>query len=232
MPIVTQKWERKTIKKITFVYPPQHQFNDILAQKANEFCNRIAREFQFPDWHPFDFYITDSGDELGELLGFDFFFTGYTTGIGMNDKRILLSPFGSEWYPHEFVHLIVPNKERHGMINEGLAIWQGGVMKKTFAERVEIIADQLANNDTITFTDILNKKWGWQFVAYYTTGAIICKLAYDKGGLAALKKLLDTPPDNDKLIKAICDLLDIDRNGLGNFIRTETLRYLKGYKDG
>jgi hypothetical protein len=227
LPVITEKWERKTIGKITFIYPRDHQFNDILAQQSNEFCNRIIKEFQFPDWQPFDFYITDSGDELGNLLGFDFFFTGYTTGMGMNDKRILLSGLGSEWYPHEFVHLIIPDKERHGMINEGFATWQGGAMEKTFEERAEILADQLAKNDTITFSDILNKKWGWQIAAYYTTGAIICRLAYDKGGLEALNKILATPHDNNQLIRTICDLFEIEQKDLDKFIRMETLKYLK-----
>jgi hypothetical protein len=134
LPILTQSWKRKTIGKITFIYPPEHQFNDNLAEKANKFCDSITLKFQFPDWKPFDFYITKSGDELGKLLGFDFFFTGYTTGMGMNDRRILLGGIDSEWYPHEFVHLVVDNKKRHGMINEGFATWLGGTMEKTFDE--------------------------------------------------------------------------------------------------
>ncbi|MBK6836366.1 MAG: hypothetical protein IPG89_19730 [Bacteroidetes bacterium] len=78
------------------------------------------------------FYITDSGDDLGKLLNFDFFYAGYTTGIGMNDNRMLLSGQGSEYYPHEFIHLIVPKYERHWMIEEGFATWKGGTMEKTF----------------------------------------------------------------------------------------------------
>jgi len=227
LPILTQNWKRNTIAKITYIYPPEHQFNDLLADKANKFCDSIALKFQFPDWQPFDFYITNSGDELGKLLGFDFFFTGYTTGMGMNDRRILLGGFDSEWYPHEFVHLVVENKSRHGMINEGFATWLGGTMEKTFEERAKILAQQLANNDTVTFDDILNKNWGWQFAAYYTTGAILCKLVYDKGGVIAVKKLLDIPPDNDKLIQTISELLKIKTTDIDKFVQTETLKYLQ-----
>lgn len=223
--ILTRSWTRKTIGKITFIYPPAHQFNEILANKANKFCDSIALKFQFPNWKPFDFYITKSGDELGKLLGFDFFFTGYTTGIGMNEERILLSGCDLEWYPHEFVHLAVENKQRHGIIDEGFATWQGGAMEKTFNERAKILAQQLVKNDTVTFDDILNKKWGWQFVAYYTTGAIICKLVYGKGGNVALKKLLDTAPDDDQLTQTICQLLKIKATDLDKFLRAEILKY-------
>ena len=227
LPILTENWNKKTVGKITFIYPSQHQFNDTLAKKANEFCNRIAKDFQFPEWKPFDFYITESGDALGQLLNFDFFFTGYTTGMGMTDNGILFSGLGSEWYPHEFIHMIVPDNERHGLIDEGFATWQGGAMGKTFDERTKILAIQIANNNTVTFLDVLNNKWGWQYAANYTTGAIFCKLAYDKGGIIAVKKLLEIPPDNDKLIATICTLFDIDENGLDRFWRAETLKYLK-----
>ena len=223
--ILTQSWIRKTIGKITFIYPPEHQFNEILANKANKFCDSITLKFQLPAWKAFDFYITKSGDELGKLLGFDFFFTGYTTGMGMNDERILLSGSDSEWYPHEFVHFVVDNKKRHGIINEGFATWLGGTMEKTFEERAKILAQQLAKNDKVTFDDILNKKWGWQFAAYYSAGAILCKLVYDKGGVAALKKLLYTSPDNDKLIQTICEIFKLKPTDINKFLRTEIMKY-------
>lgn len=223
--ILTQTWERKTIGKITFIYPSEHRFNETLADRSNKFCDSIALKFQLPDWKAFDFYITKSADELGKLLGFDFFFTGHTTGMGMNDERILLSGFDSEWYPHEFVHLVVDNRKRHGIINEGFATWLGGAMEKTFEERAKILAQQLTKNDTVTFDNILNKTWGWQYAAYYTTGAIICKLVYDKGGMTAFKKLLDTPPDNDLLKQTICNLLEIKQTDLDKILRTEILKY-------
>lgn len=226
LPILTQNWKRKTIGKIAFIYPPEHQFNQKLAKKTLEFCDSVALKFHFPDWKPIDFYITKSGDEMGKLLGFDFYFIGYTTGMGMNDKRILLSGFDSEWYPHELVHLIVENKNRHSMIEEGFATLLGGTMEKTFEERAKILAQQLAINKTITFDDILTKRWGWQYAAYYTTGAILCKLAYDKGGVMEVKKLLDTAPNNDKLTQAISELFKINPSDVDKFMRAEILKYL------
>lgn len=79
----------------------------------------------------------------------------------------------------------------------------------------------------ITFDDIMNKKWGWQNASlyYYSTAAILCKLIYDKGGIVALKKLLDIPPDNDKLIQTICELLKIKTTDLDRFLRAEILKY-------
>lgn len=231
LPVLTNNWKRKTIGKITFLYPPEHQFNETLAEKANEFCDSIALKFRLPDWKPFDLYITKSGDELGKLLGFDFSFTGYSTGRGMNERRILLSGIDSEWYPHEFVHMIHRDNKRHVILEEGFATWISGQVSSetTFGVAAKTLAQALSKNNAVTFEDIVNKKWGWQNASlyYYSTGAILCKLVYDKGGVSAVKKLLMTPADNDKLIQTICELLKIKVTDFDKFLRTEILKYLK-----
>lgn len=225
LPIITQNWNRKTIGKITYIYPPSHPFNGELAAKANEFCNQIGKEFQFPKWEPFDYYITQSGDELGRLLNFDFFSAGYTTGIGFNEERMLLSGFGSEYYPHEFVHLIVPPFKRHGLIEEGFATWKGGQAGKTFEESAKILANGLAQNDTATFSDVVNKTWGWQYFAYYTTGAILCHSANQKGGAKLVNALLQVPNDSDKLIDNLCLIFGVEKKDFDGFWRNETMKF-------
>ena len=225
LPVITESWTKKKIGKITFIYQPTHDFNEELAEKASQFCDDITKEFQFPEWKPFDFYITKNGDELGKLLNFDFYFAGYTTGIGMNDNRILLSGLGSEYYPHEFIHLIVPTFERHSLIEEGFATWKGGQGGKTFEESAKLFANELFKNDTVSFSDVLNKKWGWQYAAFYTSGAILCDYAYDKGGVELVKELLNVPNDSDKLIDNLCLIFNIKKEDFGEFWRDEVLKY-------
>lgn len=225
LPIITQHWRHTTVGRITFIYPPHHAFDSRLAHKANAFCDSLSKVFQFLKWKPFDFYITENSDELGELLNFDFFFSGHTTGVAMYDSRIVLSGFGSEWYPHEFVHLIVPPANRHALINEGFATWLGGAMEKTFKERAHILAKQLAKNDTVTFTDVLHKQWGWQYAAFYTSGAIWCEAAYKKGGLPMVQQLLAIPPDDKQLITALSQIFGINKEDVNQFWRSAVLEY-------
>lgn len=225
LPVITENWTKKTIGKITFIYPPNHIFNEALAKKASMFCTQLSEEFLFPQSKPFDFYITKSGDELGTLLNFDFSFAGYTTVVGMNENRILLSGLDSEFYPHEFIHLIVPNTSRHGFIEKGFATWKGGQGGKTFEESARILANEINLNKTVTFTDVLNKKWGWQYSAFYTTGAIFFKVAYDKGGIALVNKLLKTPNDSTQLIQTICSVFQIKEKEIDAFWRSEVLKF-------
>ncbi len=225
LPIITDNWLKKTIGKITFIYPPNHNFDEVLAKKASLFCNTISEEFLFPYWKPFDFYITKSGDELAKLLNFDFSFAGYTKGIGMNENRILISGLDSEFYPHEFIHLIIPNIIRHGLIEEGFATWKGGQDAKTFEESARILANEIYLNEEVTFNAVLNKKWGWQYSAFYITGAIFCKAAYDKGGIVLVNKFLETSNDDEKLIQKICLVFKIEEKEIDSFWRNEILKY-------
>lgn len=231
LPILTQSWKRETIGKITFVYPPEHLFNETLATRANAFCDSLSQKFQFPDWKPFDFYITKSGDELGKLLGFDFYFAGYSTGMGMKERGALFCANDSEWYPHEFVHLIDGDNKRHPFVEEGFATWVSGQLsfETSFETGARKLAQALSKTDTVTFEDIVHRKWGWQNASlnYYSTGAIVCKLIYAKGGLAAIKKLLNTPPNDAALTKTICELLKIKPTEFDKYLRSEILKYLK-----
>jgi hypothetical protein len=222
---LTKNWQRKTVGKITFIYPPEHRFNDSLAQEANIFCANLADKFQLSGWQPFDFYIAKDPDQMGALFGFDFYYAGYTTGVGMNSNRMLFSGMDSEWYPHEFVHLLVENKPRHKIIDEGFATWNGGAKKLTFDENTKILAAQLNKNNKVTFTDILDKSWGWQYNAFYTTGAIICQSIYQQKGLAGITALLNTSVDDSTFMDELCKLYGIPKNELNNYMRKEILKY-------
>jgi len=68
----------------------------------------------------FRFYITDCIDEMGILENFDFYFSGITTG--KTREGMILSGKNDAYYPHEFIHKILPeNKDRGYVIDEGLA---------------------------------------------------------------------------------------------------------------
>lgn len=225
LPIITEDWNKEKVGKINFIFPASHKFDRVLANKANDFCNQITKEFNFQEWEQFDFYITQNGDDLGKLLNFDFFFAGYTTGIGMYENRILLSGIGSEFYPHEFIHLILPKFDRHPLIEEGFATWKGGQGGKSFEESAERLANELTQNSEVKFLDVLEKKWGWQNAAFYTSGAILCQAAYNKGGVDLVNSLLQIENNEDQLIEHICKLLEIREEDFDDFWREEVLKF-------
>ncbi len=221
--VVTENWNRRTIGNINYIYPDSHVFNDELALKSNELCNQITDEFNFPNWQPFDFYMTKNPDEMGQLLNFDFYFTGYSTGIGMSENHLLFSAFDSEFYPHEFIHLIVPEFDRHSLIEEGFATWKGGTMNQTFEESVKKLSQAYFNTTEITSESIFSQEWGKEFGAYYILGALCCKAAYEKGGIEQLKKILSIPNDDQVLKQKLNELLGI--KDFNTFIQNELSKY-------
>ena len=96
---------------------------------------------------------------------------------------------------------------------------------KTFEESAALLANELAKNDTVNFSDVLNKRWGWQYASFYTTGAVFCKAAYDKGGIDLVKKLLETPRDDEKLVATICTSFEIKEKDIDAFWRSEVLKF-------
>lgn len=127
----TAHWHEKRIGNITFHYPHSHTFNETLAKQSERFCHSTTQLLsqQVPE---VNYYVCSSGDELGYLLGFDFFFAGYTTGKAFPESNLLLSGLGSEYYPHELAHLCLPGA-KFKFIDEGLATYFGGTLNLSYS---------------------------------------------------------------------------------------------------
>jgi len=78
----------------------------------------------------------------------------------------------------------------------------------------------------VTFLDVLNRKWGWQYAAFYTTGAIFCNSAYKKGGVKLVNELLKIPNDSEKLVENLCLIFDVEKKDFDDFWRNETLKFI------
>ncbi len=225
LPVITKKWTRKKVGEITFIYPPVHQFNLQSAKRSNEFCEYLQSKFKLQALKPFEFYITNNADDMGKLLNFDFYFAGYTTGAAMRDNNILMSGLGAEYYPHELVHMMLPDADRHSMIEEGFASWQGGSNGRTFEENILLLADLIYKNEAVTFDAVLKKTGGWQIGAYYTTGAILCKAAFETGGSAYVQSLLNTPNEDNQLIETVCKIFKIKKEDIDTFWKSKVAMY-------
>jgi hypothetical protein len=225
----TKNWHFKNYGYIQYHYAHSHKFDSLLAFKSIQFCDSIAKVFDFPKTLPFDFYVTKSPDELGLLLGLEYVFAGIAYGKALYDERILLGGFDSEYYPHEFVHFITPNnKNRNDLIEEGFATWLGGSQNKSFTENIDVLAKELFKSDTISLNHILNKNWGWSYNSFYTSGALICQMVFEKRGVKGIKQLLnaDTKTD-DKMFNELKKLLAYSKEQFIKAWKERLKKYLK-----
>jgi hypothetical protein len=212
LPNIIKNWNVEKKEHITFYYPDTHKYSNELASKSDNFCDSIIRYYRFPQPENINFYICRSADEVGELMGFEYFFTGYTAGKTIKENNIIFSGLNSEWYPHELVHMIVPeNKLRHKIIDEGFATFIGGSGTETFEDSFNTLSQFINENDTISFDDILTWKVDSQ-AAFYTGGAVLCKLVEEYKGVDGINELLlsDTSSD-DILYDVVMHILKMDK---------------------
>ena len=98
-------------------------------------------------------------------------------------------------------------------------------MGRDFGERAALLAAELGRNNTLTLQEVIEKKWGWEVAAFYTTGAIFCEAAHARGGVPAVLRLLDAPPDNTAFLTILADVLGIRENQLDTYWRQAVSTY-------
>ena len=216
LPFVTRNWIEHRVGPIRYRMPPTYRFNEMVAHRAHAFVDSVASMLGV-EVEPFSFYLASSIDELGSLLGHDFFFVGVTTGLTLSDNRIVMSSKRSEHYPHELVHVVagtVPN----GMINEGLATWIGGSGDQSFVEGLRELRRCLEADDSVSIEGIWRREWGWHCNAYYMTGAAIVDLVYKRGGMSAVRQLMKAPTEEGPFFDVVADALGVRRDDLGRYV--------------
>lgn len=195
---ITKKWQNQKFGCVNFVYPESHSFKQSEAKKSEAFCKKIINRFN-PDYSDtFSYYITNSTDDMGLLENFDYYFVGITTGKAR--EGMVLSSLGNEFYPHEFVHQLLPKNQKRGkIIEEGLAVFLGTKESKTEYQKLmkSLASDLNSQPDKINFESVLTQKISFNgYQTAYPAGAAICEIIYQLKGDEGLLKLMLTNTQN------------------------------------
>ena len=187
----TKDWTKKQIGFVEYIFPREHQFNVKRAIQASEFCNEIVRRLNPEFNEPFRFYLANGVDEMGELENFDYIFSGVTTGKAR--EGMILSSKGDEFYPHEFVHKLLPvNANRGHVIEEGLATFLG--TKEDSHEYLTVmqkLAKDYKRRKSYSLENILNNTTEWNgYPSAYPGGALICEVIHEISGDEGLNELV------------------------------------------
>ena len=196
----TRNWKRVQHEFIEYVLAPGIEFNKDEANKAVSFCKYVANKFDIQIL-PFTYYVTSNTNELGRLFNFDYWVFGIT-GLSSLDLREVYTTYQNLNFPHEFVHILFPLRSKGfapKMVNEGLATWLGGpAFNQTFDEALENVRADLIKFNNVTFERIRNQEIrnSYDSNILYVTGAVLCKLAYEKGGKNAIMQLWNSDDSN------------------------------------
>jgi len=138
---------------------------------------------------------------------------------------------------HEVVHIYVGDQflsTYHPWINEGLATYLGGSVSMSLENHLKNLAIDLEKHTSYdlnnflsldgTFVDNTSKTVYTNYK--FTLGGLICKLAYEKEGVSAIKVLLSSGRTDEELYKTVEKVLGVKRKDLNRYLRSEIIKYL------
>ena len=223
----TKNWQKRKSGFIEYVFPKAHQFDIERANIANAFCKDIIKRFNPGFNSTFSFYLANGKDEMGELENFDYYFTGITTGKAR--EGMILSSKKDEFYPHEFIHKLLPQNENRGhVMEEGLATFLG--TKEDLDEYLPMMQKLARDYQTIasySIKNILNNETEWNgYPVAYPGGALICEVINEIKGDAGINKLIagDTR-SYEEIMSLTADVLQMKEHEVIQLIEKKLKEY-------
>ncbi|SOE23808.1 hypothetical protein SAMN06298216_4189 [Spirosomataceae bacterium TFI 002] len=214
---ITSKWNAKKLDYFNYIFPPNHEFNEVEAQLGKSYCDEIIRRFN-PNYNgSFNYYVTSSKDDMGLLENFDYYFVGITSGKAR--EGMILTANGNENYPHEFVHKLLPiNSQRGQVIEEGLAVYLGTKQNQQEYEKLmsKLAFDLNKKSDKVNFKSVLSQAVTYNgYQTAYPTGAGICELVHELRGDNGLSQLLHADTSGyQEILEAACSITMLTENEL------------------
>jgi len=219
LPRLTRGWNHEKVGRITFVFPPSRAFARTRAERTAAFVDSLARAFEIPPPPAIDYYFTDDLSETLRAAGLEFFPLGADTVGGRSHALDHLVFIGSsksgEEYRHELAHVILwpflaPLKAA-GLVQEGLMTWTGGSAGLDFKDLIPGLKRYLDAHPDLTLETIMTNpplREGTLDVGYDGL-AVLCKMVYDAGGLAAIRGLANAGFEPRLVLDTAARLLNV-----------------------
>lgn len=220
----TQDWQQESLGSFTYLSSPARTFSMEDARKQEEFAEYLSKFFGITKI-PILYYSCVDLEEMFNIMGYDYNWQMYLheTGGQVGFNNILYSGNNRDIYKHEVVHIYLASyfsTKWNSLLNEGIATYMGGSGELTFQEHRANLAKYVAEHPDFDFTDHLNP-YNQFFIdkdtpVSYTIGALVCEMAYRKGGKKLLFKTV-AEPENTKAF----GYLDISMEDLNERLKDE-----------
>ncbi|MCW9708319.1 hypothetical protein [Fodinibius salsisoli] len=223
LPILTEKWKRKQVGDIQYIYPPNHKFDKNEAQDSANFVKELANKFEITLSEPINYYLAQNFVEMAKISGLNYAWDG-NDGRGYPKNNQVFVGTGSESYPHELVHTIFKDYELDPFVDEGLATYYGDIGQKSFDQLVQSIAQKITSNKSLTLSKVLTGQRISSKI-YYVSGAVLIKAAEEKGGPEAVKKFLKKASSEEGIHQAMNQVLGVSKDEANSFWRQKVQEY-------
>jgi hypothetical protein len=225
LPHLTRGWRHETIGRITFVFPVTRPFARPRARASAAFVDSLARAFEVTPPAAIGYYLTDDLNETLRAAGLEFFPLGSDTAGGRADPLDHLVFIGSSTNGEGY-HVVLGPFFTHPaarLIQEGVASWTGGSAGLEFGDLLPALKRYLDAHPDLTLEEIMTdppRREGTLDVGY-DGFAVLCKMVYDAGGLAALRALADAGMEPGPVLKTAARILGVPRDTLDRVWRVE-----------
>jgi hypothetical protein len=186
------------IGPITFVYPPWRRLDRGRARRSARFADSLAKAFGLPP-KPLTYYVADTPEGMFRLQGLDFVPEPSQAGMSagraddVNGLVFSGSPVVQDGYRHEIAHVVLAplrvSRRTPWLVVEGIATWTGGLQDRAFPALMRDFAFYLKNHWSYTLDSALTGPPAAGLDTRYATGAVLFQLAYERGGIPAIRSL-------------------------------------------
>lgn len=226
-PKLIKDWQTRTVGNIIYHFYSDYQFSEEKAEQANAYLNKICSVFELKP-EKINYFICRDCEDIFRVKGFDYVLSmGNATECGFFDKYnniIYATAFAGENHQHEITHFInnyFPNANE--LLLTGLSAYWGeenAHKGKPLLYSVKRVNEYLKNHPEID----LNKpnefwKLDEETNPQYVTGAIICDIAFEKGGISTLKRFLNKSKSDEEFLLFIEKELKVKKGDLNKIIR-------------
>lgn len=190
--------------KLKYFVDANTKIDTLACIQASQFSDSIANVWN-TSYDSINYYVSGSPEELGRLLGFDFFYYGYSNGVSLLDAHLLMATANNFVYRHELVHMVLgsfPN----ALFSEGLATYMGGSHNIPYDSLAIAFIEKYPS---LSMIDVENILIVYNARDFYVLGAMICNIVHQNKGIAALKELGKCSNGNEKLLGYASNLLEI-----------------------
>lgn len=231
--INSENWVEKKVNSITYYYPSSHDFSEKEAFKMEEFNKELATLFDVEP-REIKYYVCDTYSEIKKLQGVNYEYDMFNMDAfgGSSDiaNKIIYSGNGSEYYPHELVHQYVPYWVGTGHINmwfeEGVCTFLGGSRGEDLEWHIGVLKKYIADhNPDLSDVNKLPIMLGHSTGIEYVIGGLMCKLAYEKGGIDAVKDLLLSGNHHESFYDGINFVLGVEKKDFPAYLINELEKY-------
>ncbi|GAB4256795.1 MAG: hypothetical protein Kow0079_13960 [Vicingaceae bacterium] len=182
----TSFWKKESFNNIHYIYEPSLNLNTVDAMRSYEFIGRLNSFFGLNS-DTITYVVCKTPQSLGYLLGFNFFYAGFTTGRTFPEAKILCSGNSLFYYPHELTHVTLDAHFKWGhFLSEAFATYFGGSGKDNFDQLLIEFKRKYPFITETTFNDIFNFP---NSTDAYVLSAIMIDILLSKYGKQFLDKI-------------------------------------------